>query len=249
MIRLIFFAILLVFMVNEKIFADDVHDFLEKAKSSLDSKTDQAHLKMTIREASGEEKVREMTLQILRTKNGLKALVRMTAPPDMKGTALLSEIADGKDQEWLYIPASKQIRRIASSKTSTGVLGSELKMEDLNPMAIKEAKVTLTHTDPQAPQIIVIPAPQTSEYTQIITTFSMPHYLPVKTEYFKGASKEKTVQFLDYKVYADHIYRAQRIEIKNLQKNRGTDLDLTDIKVNAPLSAQKFTPAGLKESW
>lgn len=249
MIRLIFFAILLVLMVNEKIFADDVHDFLEKAKSSLDSKTDQAHLKMTIREASGEEKVREMTLQILRTKNGLKALVRMTAPADMKGTALLSEIADGKDQEWLYIPTSKQIRRIASSKTSTGILGSELKMEDLNPMAIKEAKVTLTHTDPQAPQIIVTPSPQTSEYTKIITTFSMPHYLPVTTEYFKGASKEKTVQFRDYKVYADHIYRAQKIEIKNLQKNRGTDLNLTDIKVNAPLSAQKFTPAGLKESW
>jgi len=249
MIRLIFFVVLLAFMMNEKIFADDVHDFLEKAKTSLDAKTDQAHLKMTIKEPSGELKIREMNLQILRTKNGIKALVRLTAPADMKDTALLSTIEDGKDQEWLYIPSSKQVRRIASSKTSTGVLGSELKIEDLDPMAMKEAKVTLSKTDPQAPQITVTPAPNTSEYTQVVTTFSMPHYLPIKTEYFKGTTQQKTVTFLDYKIFANNIYRAQKIEIRNIQKNRGTDLDFTDIKVNVPLSAQKFTPSALKESW
>lgn len=247
--RWIILLLICISSFTEMLWADDVHDFLEKVKTHLDSKTDQANIKMTITEPSGEKKVREMSLKVLRTPKGFKALARMSSPADMKGTAVLTIVEDGTDQEWLYIPTNKQVRRIASSKSSTGVLGSELRMEDLDPTAMKEAKTTLSQKDPQSPVLEVTPSANTSEYSKVLTTFSLPNYLPVKSEYYKNSKLEKTVEFSDYKTFYGNIYRAQKVKIQNVVKNRGTDLDFTDIKVNVPLAASQFTPTALKESW
>ena len=118
----------------------------------------------------------------------------MTAPADVKDTALLAEMQDGLDQEWLYLPSTKQVRRIASGKKSSGILGSELSVEDLDPAAFKDASLTLVKQTAEAAVIAVKPKKGTSEYSKILTTFSMPDGLPRKTEYFKGNDLEKTVE-------------------------------------------------------
>src|SRR5579872_4174109 len=75
-------------------------DILRKARTQLDAKSDQAHVALKIIEPNGEVKERQMTLQILRTKEGFKSMIRMTSPADVKDTAVLAQVDDGKDQEW-----------------------------------------------------------------------------------------------------------------------------------------------------
>jgi len=217
---------------------------LQKARTQLDAKSDQAHVSLKIIEPSGEVKERQMTLQILRTKEGFKSMIRMTSPADVKDTAVLAQMDDGHDQEWLYLPSSKQVRRITSGKKSAGILGSELSAEDLDPMAFKDGTVTLEKKTPAEASIAL--KPTSGEYTKVVTTFSLPDSLPRKTEYYKGANLEKTVAYSDYKLYDGKIQRAQKIDIRNLSKKRGTTIEFSDVSVNPPLNSKDFTPEALK---
>lgn len=227
----------------------ETRDILEKARIKLATKKNQAHILMKIIEPSGEIKTRELDLATMQTPNGFEAIARMTAPADNKGTALLAIVENGEQRQWIYLPSSKQVRRVASVNKSSGLLGSELSPEDLNPDALKGASVKLIKKDDKSAVIQLTPAAGTSEYSKVLTVFSIPDYLPQKSEYYHGDVIEKTVEFLDYKSFEGSIYRAQKIHIKNIAKGRGTDIELSNIKVNAKLSDKDFTPEALKENW
>ena len=246
------FALSLVLTVGQKSSAqklDETHNILDKARIKLATKKNQAHILMKIIEVSGEVKTRELDLATMQMPNGFEALARMTAPADNKGTALLAVVEKGEQRQWIYLPSNKQVRRVASVNKSSGLLGSELSPEDLNPDALKGAEVKLIKKDDHGAVIQLTPATGTSEYSKVLTYFSFPENLPQKSEYFRGEVVEKTVEFLDYKVFESSIYRAQKIHIKNVAKGRGTDIELSNIKVNAKLSEKDFTPEALKENW
>ncbi len=228
---------------------DEIHEILEKARIKLASKKNQAHVLMKIIEPSGEIKTRELNLQTMQTANGFEAIARMTAPADSKGTALLAIVDKTEQRQWIFLPSNKQVRRVASVNKASGLLGSELSPEDLNPDALKGATVKLIKKDEKSAVIQLTPAAGTSEYTHALTIFSIPDYLPQKSEYYKANELQKTVEYLDYKVFEGSIYRAQKIHIKNILKGRGTDIELSEIKVNAKLSEKDFTPEALKENW
>jgi outer membrane lipoprotein-sorting protein len=240
---------LLFFALSSSAAVDDTHLILERAKVKLASKKNQAHVTLKIIEAGGEIKSREMNLETLETENGFKALVRMTAPVDYKGTALLAVIENGEQRQWIYLPSSKQVRRIASVNKGSGLLGSELNPEDLNPDALKDAAVKLISKDKTSAVIELTPKAGMSEYSSARTTFSLSDDLPQKTEYFKAGVLQKTVEFLDYKSFEGGTFRAQKVHIQNVIKNRGTDLELAQIKVNPDISAKDFTPEALKADW
>jgi len=241
--------ILILFTVKGLCTPNPADEILRKARTQLDAKSDQAHVVLKIIESNGDVKAREMSLAILRTKEGFKSMIRMTSPAHVKDTALLAQMEDGQDQEWLYLPSSKQVRRIASGKKSAGILGSELSPEDLDPMAFKGSAITLEKQTPTEAQISLKPRSGATEYTKVVTTFSMPEALPRKTEYFKGAILEKTVAYSNYKAFDGKVLRAQNIDIKNLRKKRGTTIQFSKIAVNPPLVAKDFTPDALKSDW
>ena len=63
---------------------------------------------------------------------GDKSLVIFDSPGDVRGTAFLSNTkkADSDDQ-WLYLPALKRVKRIASSNKAGPFMGSEFSYEDI----------------------------------------------------------------------------------------------------------------------
>lgn len=226
--------------------AGEADDLLKKARQSLETKTDQASVTLKIIEANGDKKVRSMNLRTLRDKDAFYALVRILAPTDIKGTALLSEVKDGVENQWLYSPASQQVRRVVSSNKSSGVLGSELTPEDLNSTAVKGAKVKLIKKDAKLAWIEVTPAKGTSEYSHVMISLSLPQALPQETQYFKGKKKMKTVEFKNYSATKSKVYRAKNLIVKNLSNGRATEVEFKDLKVNAKLDADDFTVNALK---
>ena len=228
---------------------DDTKAILEKARLKLDCKKNEAHVLMKIVEAGGEIKEREMDLAILQTATGSKARVRMTAPADSKGTALLAVVDKGEQQQWLYLPSSKEVRRIASVNKSSGILGSELTAEDMNPDALKDAAVKLISNDGKSVVIRLTPKAGTSDYAYAQTTFDLSDDLPKKTEYYKADILQKSIEFQDYKSFGGGIVRAQKIHIVNPIKNRSTDIVLTNVKTTAKFSDSDFTPQALKYDW
>jgi len=70
---------------------------------------------------------------------GDKSLVIFDSPGDVRGTAFLSHTkkADPDDQ-WLYLPALKRVKRIASSNRAGPFMGSEFSYEDIASQEIEK---------------------------------------------------------------------------------------------------------------
>ena len=79
-----------------------------------------ANLLMTLRNAHGEESVREIRNRTLEVDgDGDKSLVIFDQPRDVAGTAFLNYThRDGPDDQWLYLPALRRVKRISSSNKS-----------------------------------------------------------------------------------------------------------------------------------
>ena len=106
-------------------------------------------LTMTLSDPSGRTTTREMRIDTLEKQqegNGDKSLTVFFSPPDVEGTALLShaKILES-DNQWLYLPALRRVKRISSSNKSGPFVGSEFAFEDLT--ANELGKYEYTHLD------------------------------------------------------------------------------------------------------
>lgn len=172
---------------------------LKKVQSQVDAKDDQATVTMKIIEANGDIKTRSLKLQTMRGAKKFFALARIQSPADIKGTAFLSEISSSQENQWLYLPSTKQVRRVVGGKKSAGVLGSELTPDDLNSTAVKGAQTQVVKKDADMIVISVTPKAGTSPYSKVLTSISAKDFVPMKTQYFQKDKVTKTVEFLNYK--------------------------------------------------
>src|SRR5690606_2682534 len=93
-----------------------------------------ASLKMILGTKDGQQRaVRELDSKALeRTPNtdGDKSLIVFRAPKDVQNTALLTyNHVTGNDDQWIYLPALKRVKRIASANRSGPFMGSEFAYE------------------------------------------------------------------------------------------------------------------------
>jgi len=97
-------------------------------------KDQRANLVMTLRNRQGQESRRELRISTLEVDgDGDKSLTLFDSPRDVKGTAFLSFThATEPDDQWLYLPALKRVKRISSRNKSGSFMGSEFAYEDLS---------------------------------------------------------------------------------------------------------------------
>lgn len=228
-----------------KVDTKNAKSVMDEVAKNLDSKDEVATLTMTITEADGTKKTRNIEV---RRKGGdkHKALVRIQSPADLKGTALLSV---GTDQ-WLYLPSSKQTRRIVSGKRSSNFMDSELSYEDMGAGAEAgfDSKVLKTEKINGRDFIVIESTPKgESSYSKALAYVDAQNFLLGKTEIFDKAGKlMKTTSFSGYKQF-DKVWRAQKLEVKNLQNKRGTTLELSDLKLNKGIDDDEFTESALTD--
>jgi hypothetical protein len=92
-----------------------------------------ADMLMILRNKHGQESRREMRYRTLEVENdGDMSLTIFDSPKDVKGTAFLNYTHKvGDDDQWLYLPALKRVKRISSSNKSGSFMGSEFAYEDI----------------------------------------------------------------------------------------------------------------------
>ena len=97
-----------------------------------------AVMKMVLRNRHGQESVRQIRVVNLEMEgDGDKGLTVFDEPRDIKGTAFLSySHALVADEQWIYLPALKRVKRISSSNKSGPFMGSEFAYEDISSFEI-----------------------------------------------------------------------------------------------------------------
>ncbi len=92
-----------------------------------------ADMKMILRNKHGQESVRIIRIRTFEVDgDGDKSLSVFDNPRDVKGTAFLTFTHKFRDDDqWLYLPALKRVKRISSRNKSGSFMGSEFAYEDI----------------------------------------------------------------------------------------------------------------------
>ena len=92
-----------------------------------------SNMQMILTNRQGQSSTRKIRLSSLEVPgDGDKSISIFDEPADVKGTAFLSHTHAVKpDDQWLYLPALKRVKRISSSNKSGPFMGSEFAYEDI----------------------------------------------------------------------------------------------------------------------
>jgi len=211
-----------------------------------------AKTEMVLVNASGQKSVRELEMKTLEGENGDKTISTFLTPADVKGTKTLThEHVDRDDDQWLYLPALKRVKRIASSNKSGSFMGSEFSYEDIGNQNYKKFTYDdgLEEVDLNGVKCykgMRVPKEENSGYTKEISWVSKDKFLLLRVDYY-DRKKEllKTAIFSDYKLI-DGVWRVGKIEMKNYQNDKSTVLIWKEDKVHAGLTDREFTKRILK---
>ncbi|MER2490351.1 outer membrane lipoprotein-sorting protein [Catenovulum sediminis] len=202
---------------------------------------------MVLRNAQGQESVRQMRIRALEVQgDGDKGLTIFDEPRDVAGTAFLnfSHINEPDDQ-WLYLPALKRVKRIASRNKSGPFMGSEFAYEDLASFEVEKYSYKYlrdeTINGEEAWVIESVPTDRYSGYSKQIVWTDKSHYRVQKIEFYdRKKSLLKTLTFADYKLYLGKYWRAHKMTMVNHQTGKSTDLLAEDIKFQVGLTDRDF---------
>lgn len=209
--------------------------------------------KMVLRNAEGEESIRKMRLKALEVQgDGDKGLTIFDEPRDVKGTAFLnfSHIHEADDQ-WLYLPALKRVKRISSRNKSGPFMGSEFSYEDLASFEVEKytykfLREEVVHGE-NSWVIETIPTDRFSGYSKQIIWIDQSEYRVQKIDFYdRKKSLMKTLSFLNYRQYLNKYWRANTMSMVNHQTNKSTDLITESVEFRVGLSDNDFNKNSLK---
>jgi hypothetical protein len=128
--------------------ADDpvARGIMEKVDAREDGDNSTSNLEMTLIDKRGKKRVRE--LRALRKDKGIDdySMMFFLSPADVEDTGFLTydyDEADRDDDQWLYLPALKKTKRIASSNKSGSFMGSDFSYADMTERPLEKYDFTL----------------------------------------------------------------------------------------------------------
>ncbi len=212
-------------------------------------------LKMILRNAAGQESTRELTINTLEIPDeqvGDKSMTVFDSPADIDGTALLSHarILEADDQ-WLYLPALKRIKRISSVNKSGPFVGSEFAFEDFTGLELNKYSYRYLREEVCGELMCDVvertPLYEHSGYTLQIAWVDQTDFQARKIDFYdRRGDLLKTLALTDWRQYEGKYWRAHMLSMQNHQTGKNTDLVYGEFEFGTGLGERDFVKNTLK---
>jgi hypothetical protein len=205
--------------------------------------------KMALVNANGDRSERVLEVRTLESTGGTgdRTLIVFHEPADIKGTALLThESRDGDDDQWLYLPAVKRIRRIASSNRASSFVGSEFTYEDLTPNELTKYQYRYLRDDSVAGAAVWViestPRFEDSGYARRELFVRADNHQTTRINFYdkKGALIKVGTYERWFRVGGKR-WRAGVLRADNVQTGKSTVLETLEARIGTGLSPRDFT--------
>jgi len=227
----------------------------EVAQRDVGFGNSKSDMKMVLRNRNGDESIRILNMKILEMlEDGDKSLSVFSHPRDIKGTAFLSYThALIPDEQWIYLPALKRVKRISSSNKSGPYLGSEFAFEDLTSFEVSKYSYNFLREerlgDVDCFVVESYPQYEYSGYVRNIVWIDKERYIPLKTDYYdRKNTLLKTLDHKKYKQYLGKYWRTSEMLMTNHQNGKSTVLLWENYSFKNGLTDRNFDRNTLKRS-
>lgn len=240
---------------SSAVFADEVKGLaiarsMKEHESGFGNYT--AEIKMVLFSSSKE------TIRLLRVKtrevagDGEQSIAIFDRPADVKGTAFLSHTHITKeDDQWLFLPSLKRVKRISPRNKTAPFMGSEFSYEDLTSIEVERFRYEYVGDDMLGGQPCFIidrfPVDPHSGYSKQRVWVEKKRYIALKTEYYdRKGEKLKTLVSSNFKQYLVEFWRAHEMRMENHISGKSSVLYWDKFKFRQKLSDADFNPISLK---
>lgn len=182
-----------------------------------------------------------------------KRMTRFMSPSDIKNTVtLLVEHSDGDDDMWIYLPALKKVRRIASSNKSESFVGTDLSYGDVIGHKVQDWQHKIITTENQQGRLctVIESTPNSkviadsSGYSKRILWVDNESALALKTEFFNTNQQLLKTSILSQIVNVDKEksrWQPMLMEVQNVQTGHKTVIEWKNFKANQGVKDDYFT--------
>ena len=211
-----------------------------------------AELSMFLQLSPGEEierSMRQLTLEV--ADDGDKSIMVFDRPRDLSGTAILTFTHKvGSDDQWLYLPALKRVKRISSADQSGPFMGSEFAYEDLASHEVEKYEYRYLRDESLGgiDCFVVgrVPVDSKSGYSRQVTWIDKEEYRLRRIDYYdRKGDLLKTMTLSGYRQYLDAYWRADELLMQNHQSGRITRLEFTNYQFRTGLTDRDFSRGAL----
>lgn len=183
-----------------------------------------------------------------------KVVIFFDKPSDVKGTSLLNwsyKDVEQDDDQWLYLPALRKIKRIASSDKEKSFMGSDLTFDDMGDRKVEEDVHTLLREEKYngRPCYVVEMTPKEKDYmySKKLKWIDRDEFIDYRTDFFDRKGRFLKRQIIEWK-QIDNIWVITKMTVKNDQTGHSTVVEITDIVLNSGLKESLFTKRSLESA-
>lgn len=214
-----------------------------------------ANMTMELRNKQGDTSTRYIRIRTLEVDgDGDKSMSIFDKPADVKGTAFLTfSHAIKPDEQWLYLPALKRVKRINSKNKSGPFMGSEFAYEDIASQEVEKYTYKYLRDETiNGIDCFVIeryPAYEHSGYKRQVGWVNKNEYRPEKIVFYdRKDSLLKTLTYSGYNQYLDKFWRADNLHMVNHQTEKSTLLSWSDYQFKTGMDDSDFNRNSLKRA-
>jgi outer membrane lipoprotein-sorting protein len=231
--------------------AQDVRQIVDEAQRRSSAASQRYEGLLQVFEAKGRVSDKRWTLERLGSHGDSRAILKFTAPAEVKGVALLIvNHPDRASDQWMWTPAIERDRRIALQDRSTRFFGTDFSFEDLEERDVNQYDYQLvgeeTVDGATCWKVQSVPKERkSSQYTRSVVWIRKDNYAFARIESYV---KDAAVRRLDYSDVQNvqGIWTARRLEMTDLRRGSRTRLTLDKLQYNVPMNEEDFTLQALR---
>ena len=185
--------------------------------------------------------------------NGDKSLMEFKTPLDVKGTKFLThEKIEKNNNQWLYLPALKRIKRITSKNKSGSFMGSEFSYEDISSREPSKYTYSKEFSEQKLNGVDIYkyeryPKDKNSGYSKQVLYVDKNRFVVLQIEFFdKKKELLKTATYSGYKKIKN-TYRVGKMVMNNHQNYKATTLEYIEDEIHLNLDEKLFSKRYLKD--
>jgi hypothetical protein len=181
-------------------------------------------------------------------------LIRIEAPPDVRGSAYLIRERKSGDDSFVYLPERRNVHRISSEAISGSLFGTDFTYEDfryLQKMAGQLGAKRLPDARVGQRAVFVLqallPPKGGSAYQRVVFFVDQTTCVPLKIEFYEPGDRLRKVLKVDPGAISreSDLWVARSLTLRDLRDGTETRLVFEEIEVDVGLSDRLFSEATL----
>jgi outer membrane lipoprotein-sorting protein len=222
-------------------------EIMEAVYNNPSGENIQGQLEMRLINKQGDTRVRELQQFIKDEGEVEKTIMFFLSPADVRNTSFMNwSYNDGRDDDqWIYLPALKRVKRISSDSKSDNFMGSDFTYDDLGDRHPNEDAHKLLGEEVfngyDCYIVESVPKDKDYMYSKTVTWVIKENFIGIKRDFYdEDGDLLKILQIKKFEKISGY-WVILNTQMHNVQKDHRTEMIFSEVELDQPIPSNKFT--------